>query len=102
MKIAIVGSEKSILGFKALGVETFFAKNEKDLENFQEIIKKEEIGIIFLMQNTFEKFKNCFAFLFNQALPAVLVVPSSFAKEKPNFLKETLERALGTDKINLN
>ncbi|MDP2951295.1 MAG: V-type ATP synthase subunit F [bacterium] len=102
MTIAIVGEEKSILGFKALGVESFFVKEEKDIAAMSSKLKEKEVGIIFLMQNTFEKFKSRFDFLFKQALPAVLVVPSSFALEKTNFLKETLERALGTDKINLN
>ncbi|MCG2690219.1 V-type ATP synthase subunit F [Candidatus Parcubacteria bacterium] len=102
MTIAIVGKEKSILGFKALGVESFFVKEEKDIEAMSNKLKEKEVGIVFLMQETFEKFKSQFDFLFKQALPAVLVVPSAFAKEKTNFLKETLERALGTDKINLN
>lgn len=100
MKIAIIGEEKSILGFKALGLESVFIKQKEDLEPFKQSLQ--DFGIVFLMQQTFEKFKSDFDFLFRQSLPAVLVLPSSLSKEKTNFLKEILERALGTDKINLN
>ncbi len=104
MKIAAVGSKQSVLGFKALGAEVFSVDTEEDLHNIKSQITGSDFAAVLITEDVAKKHHDFIESLYGQALPAILVVPSvSGASEMgKDGLKKILERALGSDKININ
>jgi len=99
MKIGILGDNKSVLAFGALGVETFGVSNKEELLSQIKTIKEKDLAILLINEDTAQNFDNEIKGLFQETLPACLVVPginrgSGKAKEG---LKKILERALGSE-----
>ncbi|MDD5433065.1 MAG: V-type ATP synthase subunit F [Candidatus Pacebacteria bacterium] len=99
MKIGILGNNKSVLAFGALGVETFGVSNKEELLLAIENIKASELAILLISEEIAQSFNAEIQGLFQQTLPACLVIPginkdSSKAREG---LKKILERALGSE-----
>lgn len=104
MKVAAVGSTQSVLGFKALGVETLNVENEEDLNNIKSQIMGNDFAVVLITEEIAKKYHNYVESLYSQALPAILVVPSigGAGEVGKQGLKKILERALGSDKIVIN
>ncbi len=104
MKIAAVGSKQSVLGFKALGAEVFSVANQEDLNNIKEQITGKDFGAVLITEEIASQYHDYIESLYGQALPAILVVPSvgGASEMGKEGLKKILERALGSDKININ
>ncbi len=99
MKIGILGDNKSVLAFGALGAQTFGVSNKEDLLKAIEKIKLEDFAILLITQDIAQNFENEIKDLFQATLPACLVIPgvgknSNKAQEE---LKKILERALGSE-----
>ena len=97
-KTAIVGNGDGIMVFKASGVSTFPAENEKKA---REIIRKiaKEYQIIFITEDLA---KNLGAFLKRfdeEPYPVLVSIPSGTGSEGLGMevLKSAMERALGVD-----
>lgn len=99
MRIAIIGSHNIILGFKALGVDTFIAQNKSEIESALEIIKKENnYGIIFITEDFMDKAKDKLEKFHGEALPAIVPIPSNHKTGAGLMnLKKIVERAVGSD-----
>ncbi len=98
MKIGILGEKKSVLAFKALGVEAFGVSNSEDLAMAMEKIKSQEFAILLITEDIAANYEKEIKPFFQATLPACLVIPgvkggSGKAKEG---LGEILERALGS------
>lgn len=91
MKIGIIGEKKSVLGFKALGLEAF---SVDDLDK----INLDDFAVLFITEDID---KQKVDFLFKRTMPAVLTVPGLKPSSKRSDLKLILERALGSDMINI-
>lgn len=101
MKIGILGDNKSVLAFGALGVEVFGVEKEGDLMNILEKINKDKFAILLITEDIAQKYEQAVKSLFQGTLPACLVIPgikkgSGKAKEE---LKKILERALGSESV---
>ena len=76
-KIAILGTQDSVLGFKALGLDVFGVSSVEDsraaLDTIQE--KNEHAGV-FITEDWMEKLEDRIAKFSGQSLPAILPVPS--------------------------
>lgn len=99
MKIGILGEKKSILAFRALGVEVFGIESEEDLSKAKEAIEKETFAIIFITEDIAAAYPEEIESFYQKTLPAVLVIPGvkgSLGLGKEG-LKKILERALGSD-----
>ena len=99
MHIGILGENKSVLAFGALGVETFGVSNKEELALQMKAIKEKELAILLIDEDIATKFDEEIKSLFQETLPACLVIPginkgSGKAKEG---LKKILERALGSE-----
>lgn len=90
MKLAILGSKNSILGFKAIGLDVF--------NNFKEI-NLADYGILFITEDWAKKLQKEIDELSSQALPAIVVLPSvkDDSKEGLKNLKKIIEKAIGSD-----
>jgi len=99
MQIGILGDNKSVLAFGALGVETFGVSNKEELLLAINDIKAKELAILLISEEIAQNFNKEIQGLFQETLPACLVIPgvnkgSGKAKEG---LKKILERALGSE-----
>ena len=97
-KTAIVGDGDSITVFKAAGVATFPAEDEKKA---REILRKiaKEYQIIFLTEDLAQNMTEFLKRFDEEPYPIVLSVPSASGSQGYGMqvLKNAMERALGVD-----
>lgn len=100
-KIAILGNHDTILGFKALGVETFSISNLEQAQKNLDTIKQGDYGILFITEDWMEKLENQISELRTQALPAIIPIPSHQGSTGYGLknLKRIVERAVGSDML---
>ena len=99
MKIGILGEKKSILAFRALGVDVFGVESKEDLSKAKEEIEKEEFAIIFITEDIAKDYPEEIELFYQETLPATLVIPGvkgSLGLGREG-LKKIVERALGSD-----
>jgi len=97
-KTAIIGNGDGITVFKAAGVATFFAEDEKKA---REILRKiaKEYQVIFITEN-FARLLTDFLKRFDEEpYPVVVSIPSESGSQGygTEVLKNAMERALGVD-----
>ena len=99
-KIAAVGEEDIVLGFKALGIETFpVTDGETTVKLLEELINSQEYEIIFVSESMAEKVEGVMAEYGALPLPSVVYIPGSqggqgFAMAR---IRRIIERAVGAD-----
>lgn len=103
MKIAILGEKKSVLAFKALGLETFGIKNKEDLEKAETKIKEENFAILFITEDIAKTYEKEIESFYEKTLPALLVIPGTKGggEKGKEELDKILERALGSKLIEI-
>ena len=98
-KIAVIGDKDSILGFKSLGLDVFFASDDKSTA--ENIVKcaNEEYSVIFIteqaaagVKNTIDKYKAV-------PFPAIILIPSNQGTLGMGLasIRENVEKAVGAD-----
>ena len=97
-KTAIVGDGDSIMVFKAAGVATFPAENEKKARDILRKIAK-EYQIIFLTEDLAQNMTDFLKRFDEEPYPIVWSVPSASGSQGygVQVLKNAMERALGVD-----
>lgn len=113
-KIAIIGNKETILGFKALGIETFGATNRDEaVKTLFELKNKETTtqnpgekeatyAIIFVTEDLAQEItKEEYQKLSKHALPAIIPVPSSKGSSGYGLKRigKIIEMAIGSDII---
>lgn len=100
MKIAIIGAHNSILGFKALGLDTYSAiKGEEALSLLKVILSEKKYAIVFITEDLAREIKQELEAISKVTMPAIITVPS----HKGSFgiglarLRKTVEQAVGSD-----
>ncbi len=102
-KIAVIGGSDTVMGFRALGLETFPVSNAEDakhiLHQLTSIDSEAEYAIIYLEETLacalrveIDKFKN-------SVTPAVILIPGREGSTGQGLtaLHEAVKRAIGTD-----
>jgi len=104
MKIAILGSPNSILGFKAIGLEVFGVHTIEQAKVFLKVVKSNLYAVLFITEDWAKKLHKEIDEIAGQALPAILTVPSpkGAGKEGIRNLKKIVERAVGSDILKLD
>ena len=97
-KMAIVGDGDSIMVYKAAGVSTFAAEDEKKAREVLRRIAK-DYAIIFLTENLARELTEFLKRFDETPYPVVVSIPSSSGSTGYGFetLKDAMERALGVD-----
>ena len=102
-KFAIVGDGDSIMVFKAAGVDTFPAQDDKKA---REILRKiaQEYSVIFVTEELARLLGDFMKRFDEEPYPVVLVIPSSKGSTGygAEVLKDAMERALGVDILSHN
>ena len=97
-KMAIVGNGDGIMVFKAAGVDTFPADNEKKARDILRKVAK-EYQIIFLTEDLARPLTDFLKRFDEEAYPVILSIPSGAGSNGYGMevLKSAMERALGVD-----
>ena len=98
-RIAVVGDWNSILGFRALGLETFPVKDAQAAKDTVRELAKENCAVIYLteqlakdMPDTLQRYKDA-------QRPAIILIPGregSLGIGKSN-IESAIKRAIGTE-----
>lgn len=99
-KIAILGTQDSVLGFKALGLDVFGVSSIDDSIAALDIIQeKNEHAVVFITEDWMEKLSDRIEKFSGQALPAILPIPSQKGStgEGLRNLSKIVEQAVGSD-----
>lgn len=103
-KIAILGNKDAVLGFKALGVETFGVDNLNEAEKIISIIySAADYAIIFITEDWMSQLNEFMEKLERRALPAIVAIPSQQGTTGAGLrnLKKIVEQAVGSDILNI-
>lgn len=98
-KIGVLGDRDSVLGFRALGLDTVFAEDRDSAAKELHRMAKEEYAIIYVTEDLAEKIPGEIARYREAVAPAVILIPGGrgsrgIAKAQ---LKDAIERAVGAD-----
>ena len=102
-KIAIIGQEEQVLGFKGLGLDVIPTKNAEEAEEKLLFLKKQdpqEHAIIFVIEDIFQNIsEDGMKKISSGALPAVIPIPGH--KGSTGFgdarMRKFVEKAVGSD-----
>lgn len=102
MKLAILGEKKSIIGFRALGIDTFGIASKQDIDKAKAELKKSQLAALFITEEIAQNYEEEIKSFEQKTLPAVLIVPGIQKTGKgQQGLKKIVERALGSEIIKI-
>lgn len=98
-KIAVIGDRDSVLGFKALGLDTFPADNVQRAKELLHSLAREAYAIIFITEEMAELMMKDIDLYNDKMAPAVIPVPSKAGGNGLGMkrVKDSVERAVGAD-----
>lgn len=96
-KIGVVGDKDSVLPFKMLGFDVFYASEPKEARKTVDRLAKEEYGIIYLTEKLAEKIPETISRYDNKIKPAVILIPNhtgtrGIGKKR---IQDNVEKAVG-------
>ena len=100
-KIAVLGSRDTVIGFKALGLDTFYIADASEAaEKFQSLTNSEDkYAIIYIEENFYPALKDSIDKYKDLPTPAIILIPGrgSTSELGQAALKAAVERAVGAD-----
>lgn len=101
LKIAVIGGRETVIGFKALGLETYAADGPAEaLAALKKLTREESDCAIIYVEETFaEALENEIARFKDNPVPAVILIPGREGSLGlgQSALKAAVERAVGTN-----
>ena len=74
-KIAVLGDRDSVMGFKALGLDTFFVEEADEARHTLHRIAKEEYAIIYITEQLAQLVPADIARYKTETTPAIILIP---------------------------
>lgn len=101
-KIAIIGNNDAILGFKGMGIDVFGLREknpEKAEETVDSVMNKDNYAVVFITEDWIVKLESILNKYRDKALPAVVAVPTIQGTTGAALagLKKIVEQAVGSD-----
>ena len=98
-KIAVLGDRDSVMGFKALGLDTFFVEEADEARHTLHRIAKEEYAIIYITEQLAQLVPADIARYKTETTPAIILIPgkSGSLGLGAQALQTAMERAVGAD-----
>lgn len=101
LKIAVIGGRETVMGFKALGLETFAANSPEEARKTLRSLTREgeEYAIIYIEENLAASISHDIDKFKDSPTPAIILIPGregslGLGREA---LKSAVERAVGTN-----
>lgn len=102
-KIAIIGNEDAVGGFKAVGVDVVAIKTKTEAEkNIKKLYDSTDYATIFITEDWVDQVKDFLDALPPKALPSIVAIPSQSGSTGAGLanLKRIVEQAVGSDILN--
>ncbi len=101
LKIAVIGSHETVLGFKALGLEVFPAEGVEQAKRELRYLTRqgEEYAIIYIEEDLYIEMTDEINKFKDVPTPAIILIPGREGSKGYglNALHEAVERAVGSD-----
>ena len=98
-KIAVLGDRDSIMGFKALGLDTHFVETTEEARHTLHRLAKEEYAIIYITEQLAADIAADIGRYKTSVTPAVILIPGKNGSlgMAAQALQSAVERAVGAD-----
>ncbi len=100
-KIAVMGDRESVLGFKALGLETVIPESVDDARSSLKEMARQDYAIIYITEACAEAIADEVKKYSDSVKPAIILIPGREGSKGTAMaaLKDYVERAVGADII---
>lgn len=106
LKIAVIGGRETVMGFKALGLDTYPVTDAAEAKTVLRSLTRdsEEHAIIYIEENLAAELQNEISIFKDRPTPAIILIPG---REGPlglgqSALNAAVERAVGTNILENN
>ena len=98
-KIAVLGDRDSVMGFKALGLDTFPVEEAEEARHTLHRVAKEEYAIVYVTEQLAQLIPADIARYKTETTPAVILIPGKTGSLGlgAQALQTAIERAVGAD-----
>ena len=99
-KIAIIGNEDAVGGFKAVGADTINVQTAQEAQDaVSKVYESSEYAVVFITENWVDQIKEFLNELPSKALPSIVAIPSQSGSTGAGLanLKKIVEQAVGSD-----
>lgn len=98
-KIAVLGDRDSVMGFKALGLDTHFVETAEEARHTLHRLAKEDYAIIYVTEQLAADISGDIARYQTAVTPAVILIPGKTGSLGLGVqaLQSAVERAVGAD-----
>ncbi len=98
-KIAFIGDADSVLGFRALGVETVVPENASEAQEQFARLVKERTSIIMITEDMIDYLQDQIDETVHMAIPSVVVLPGITGTQRrgEDTIRELIIKAVGVD-----
>ena len=99
-KIAVIGSSESVIGFRALGLETYAVESGEEAKRvLQELGKQEEYAIIYMEETAAMEIEEEIRKYDEQPRPAIILIPGRNGAKGigRGAMDEAIRKAIGTE-----
>ncbi len=103
-KIAVLGDRESILGFNALGMDTFMAEDKITGSAYLDKLTLENYAIIYITEPLAELTQDKIDEYKDKTIPAIIPIPSLQGSTGLGMrqLRESVRKAAGLDLLDIN
>lgn len=98
-KMAILGNQDAVLGFKGLGVDAYGISDHNAKDVLKEVVECSKYAIVFITEDWVDILSNEIGEYYEMPLPAIVSVPSPKGTSGAAIknLKRIVEQAVGSD-----
>ena len=98
-KIAVLGDQDSVLGFKALGLDVFPAETAEEAKSTLHRLAKENYAVVYLTEQLARYMNDELARYKDDLTPAIILIPGKEGTLGIGManVKKSVERAVGAD-----
>ena len=98
-KVGVIGDKDSVMGFLALGIDTFTAYEPEEIKKTIHRLIEEDYAIIYITEQASLLAKDYIARFKDDPLPAIIVIPGIGGSLGlgMNEIRESSKRAIGVD-----
>jgi len=103
-KIAVIGDRESVLGFKALGLETIFAENTAEARQALHKLAEEDCAVIYITEQLAANMTEEINQYVEKIMPAIILIPGKAGSLGIGIesVHKAVERAVGADILKNN
>jgi V/A-type H+/Na+-transporting ATPase subunit F len=98
-KIAVMGRKESILGFKAVGIDTYAIKEKSDAAVTLDKLARNDYAVIFITEQVAKDLISDIEVYDEKQVPAIIPIPGNWGSLGIGMknIKKCVERAVGAD-----